>query len=166
MSKLFSGKKLFLKPIISLNKSAQNMNQYIDETIGICSLNNNNINNPLSISTNTNNITLDYLNHYSPKNRSPISLPPINKNTPKLTQSQKKSQKFNRSLFNKDTPKKLLSKYNKNKDENNKVSNMANLNIYIHSEGKNEESKNINSMSIDQNKNNHIQKKKYLFIIV
>ena len=159
MSKLFSGKKLFLKPIITLNKSTHSMDQYIDETIGICSLNNNNINNPLSISNNTNNITLDYLNHYSPKNRSPISLPPINKNTPKLTQSQKKSQKVNNSLFNKATPKKLLSKYAKNKDENNKVSNMANLNIYIHSEGKNEELKNINSMTIDQNKNNHIQKK-------
>ena len=42
MSKLLSGKKLKLKPIISLNKSAKNINLYIDESIGISTLNNNN----------------------------------------------------------------------------------------------------------------------------
>ncbi len=90
MSKLLSGKKLKLKPIISLNKSAKNINLYIDESIGISTLNNNN--NTLSHSNNTNNITIDYLNnHYSPVNKSPISLPPIPRNQ-NFAYSQKKIQ--------------------------------------------------------------------------
>ena len=157
MSKLFSGNKLKLKPIISLNKSAQNVNQYIDESIGICSLNNNN-SNALSPFNNNNNITIDYLNHYSPTNKSPISLPPIPRNN-NYTNSQKKIQNINKTsnniLF---TPKKLLpKKVNKNKEENTKV--MAKLNIYIHSEGKNEENKNNNLKTIDINLNNIIKKK-------
>ena len=152
MSKLFSGKKIILKPIISLNRSAQNMNQHINETIGI--LNNNSMNNPLSISNNSNDMTFNYLNHYSPTNRAQISLPPIQRNNYKISNSQKKNQNSN-ILFSKVTPKKLLSKPIKIKDENNKISSMANLNIYIHSEGRNEELKNSNSMTIDNNNSNN-----------
>ena len=81
MSKYILRKKLKLKPITSLNKSAINKKQFIDESMGIFSLNNNDLNNPLGIQNN--NITIDYLNHYSPTNRSPITLPPIPKNSQK-----------------------------------------------------------------------------------
>ena len=128
------------------------MNQHINETIGI--LNNNSMNNPLSISNNNNDMTFNYLNHYSPTNRAQISLPPIQRNNYKISNSQKKNQNSN-ILFSKVTPKKLLSKPIKIKDENNKISSMANLNIYIHSEGRNEELKNSNSMTIDNNNNNY-----------
>ena len=148
MAKLFSNKKLILKPIISLNKSAQNINQYIDEIIENSSLNDK-LKNPLSISNNNNN-TIDYLNHYSPINRSPISLPPIPKNTQKFTNSQKKIQinKSNKNiLFSSKKPKKL-----KSQDENISINNIAKLNIYIQSEGKSEEYKNYNLKTIEQNK--------------
>ena len=159
MSKLLSGKKLKLKPIISLNKSAKNINLYIDESIGISTLNNNN--NTLSHSNNTNNITIDYLNnHYSPVNKSPISLPPIPRNQ-NFAYSQKKIQnnpKINNNIsFG--TKKLFLKKVMKNKEDNIKVNNMAKLNIYIHSEGKNEDYKNSNLKTIDINQN-HINKKR------
>ena len=55
-------------------------------------------------------------------------------------------------MFN---PKILISKnVNKNKWENTKVTSMAKLNIYIHSEEKNEENKNNNLKTIDINLNN------------
>ena len=133
MSKLFSGKKKLLKPIISLNKSAENMTQNIDESIDIYSFNKNNNNKPFSLYNSNNNITIDYLNHYSPTNRSPISLPPISKKSKKFANSQKKNQIQNKLL-----PKNII----KNKDENNKIANKSNMNpLYIHSEGKIEEKK-------------------------
>ena len=112
MSKLFSNKKLILKPIVSLNKSAQNINQYIDESIENISLNDKNNKNPLFTSNNNN--TIDYLNYYSPKNRSPISLPPMPKNTQRLANSQKKmetNKSKNNILF---TSRKLKPKKLKN----------------------------------------------------
>ena len=143
MSKLFSGKKKLLKPIISLNKSAENMTQNIDESIDIYSFNKNNNNKPFSLYNSNNNITIDYLNHYSPTNRSPISLPPISKKSKKFANSQKKNQIQNKLL-----PKNII----KNKDENNKIANKSNLNpLYIHSEGKIEEKKNNNLITIDIN---------------
>ena len=122
--------------------------------MGIFSLNNNNDNNPLFVYNN--NMTINYMNHYSPINKSPISLPPISKNIQKNTNSQKKNQEINKNdkILH---PKKLFQKnLMKNKNENIKATSMAKLNIYIHSEGKNEENKknNINEKSIDLNLSN------------
>ena len=156
MSKLFSGKKLKLKPLISLNKSAQNINQNIDDSIGITSLSNN-IN---GLSPFNNNITIDYLNHYSPTNKSPMSLPPISRNT-QNTNSQKKFQNINKTNNNiLLSPKKLIQKKTvKNKVENSKITNLIKLNT----EGKNEENKNSYLKTIDININRINKKRDYFY---
>ena len=91
MSKLFSSKKFFLKPIKQpttndyLNQSMQNMiDPYTKQP--------SNVNNNFS-SFNKNNITMEYPRHYSPPGRSVQSLPPISNKFRKSNNSQKKSVK-------------------------------------------------------------------------
>ena len=151
MSKHILRKKLKLKPIISLNKSAINKKQFIDDSFGIFSLNNNDLNNPLGIQNN--NITIDYLNHYSPTNRSPITLPPIPKNSQKYTNSQKKIG--NANVYSKFNPRKISAKNIVEKNQNKKKNNEYNLNIFINSEDKNEERKIKNLKTIDIRNNNN-----------
>ena len=155
MSKYILRKKLKLKPIVSLNKSAINKKQFIDESLGIFSLNNNDLNNPLGIQNN--NITIDYLNHYSPTNRSPITLPPIPKNSQKYTNSQKKIG--NVKVYNKFNSRKVSAKKIDDKNQNNKKNNESNLNIYINSEDKNDERKINNLKTIDSKNNNNNNKR-------
>ena len=141
MSKLISEKKIILKPLKSLNKSEQNINQFKDESISYTPINNNFTNNHLLISNNNNNLTIDYLKHFSPINRPPISLPPIQTNFQKPSISHKKTlNKKNKK------PKKLNYEV-----ENSKINNNLNLNAYIKSERKSEENK-INFNTIDINK--------------
>ena len=154
MSKFILRKKLKLKPIISLNKSAVNKKKFIDESMGIFSLNNNDLNNPLGIQNN--NITIDYLNNYSPTTRSPITLPPIPKNSQKYTNSQKKIGNVN--VYSKFNQRKISAKKNDDKNQNNKKNNESFLNKYINSEEKNEEKK-INNIKTIDNKNNNNNKR-------
>ena len=150
MSKYILKKKLKLKPIITLNKSAINKKQFIDESMGIFSLNNNDLNNPLGIQNN--NITIDYLNHYSPTNRSPITLPPIPRNSQKYTNSQKKIG--NANVYSKFNSRKVSAKKIDDK-HNNKKNNESNLNIFINSEDKNDQRKINNIKTIDIKNNNN-----------
>ena len=116
MSKLFSSKKLILKPIRQtinndyLNQSMQNIIEpYSKGDQGISSN---------FSSFNKNNITMDYSRHYSPQSKSNKSLPPINAKNLKNNNSQKKSQKklnsssstknlYSQSLFGPNNLKKL-----------------------------------------------------------
>ena len=140
MSKLISEKKIILKPLKSLNKSEQNINQFKDESISYTPINNNFKNNHLLISNDNNNITIDYLKHFSPINRPPISLPPIQTNFQKPSNSHKKTMNKKNKI-----PKKL-----KYEAENSKINNNLKLNAYIKSERKSEENK-INFNTIDIN---------------
>ena len=116
MSKLFSSKKLILKPIRQtmnndyLNQSMQNIIE--PYTKGSQSINSN------FSSFNKNNITMDYSRHYSPQGKSFQSLPPINDKNRKNNNSQKKAQKrlnnssstqnlYSQSIFGPNTIKKL-----------------------------------------------------------
>ena len=75
MSKLFSSKKFFLKPI-KQSSNNNNINQSMQNIIDPYSEQSQGINNNFS-SFNRNNITVEYPRHYSPLNRSVQSLPPI-----------------------------------------------------------------------------------------
>ncbi len=116
MSKLFSSKKLILKPIRQtmnndyLNQSMQNIIE--PYTKGSQSISSN------FSSFNKNNITMDYSRHYSPQGKSFQSLPPINDKNRKNNNSQKKAQKrlnnssstqnlYSQSIFGPNTIKKL-----------------------------------------------------------
>ena len=87
MSKLFSGKRYFLKPIKqpSTNETYQSMQDILD----LYNKNQPGISNNFS-SFNKNNITVDYPKHYSPSFRSPVSLPPISGKNRRSNNSQKK----------------------------------------------------------------------------
>ena len=104
MSKLFTSKKLFLKPLKQqssndyINQSMQNMNDpYLKQPVGIS----NNFS-----SFNKNNMTVEYPRHHSPPGRSMQSLPPINNKFRKSNNSQKKSV---RSLGNSNSTRNLFS---------------------------------------------------------
>jgi len=104
MSKLFSSKKFFLKPIKQtlnndyINQSMQNIiDPYTKQSQGIS----NNFS-----SFNKNNITVDYPRHFSPPGRSVQSLPPISNKFRKSNNSQKKSVK---SLGNSNSTRNLFS---------------------------------------------------------
>ena len=104
MSKLFSSKKFFLKPIKQkssvdyINQSMQNINEpYSKQSQGI----NSNFS-----SFNKNNMTVDYPRHLSPPGRSMQSLPPISNKFRKSNNSQKKSIK---SLGNSNSTRNLFS---------------------------------------------------------
>ena len=91
MSKLFSSKKLFLKPIKQtlnddyINQSMQNIIEpYSKQPSGIS----NNFS-----SFNKNNVTVEYPRHYSPPSRSVQSLPPISGKFRKNNNSHKKAIK-------------------------------------------------------------------------
>ena len=138
MSKLFSSKKFFLKPIKQpttndyLNQSMQNMiDPYTKQP--------SNVNNNFS-SFNKNNITMEYPRHYSPPGRSVQSLPPISNKFRKSNNSQKKSVKslgssnstrnlFSQSLFGPAGKKQFeREKTQVNIMENNLDDNKNNLN--------------------------------------
>ena len=107
MSKLFSSKKFFLKPI-KQSSNNNNINQSMQNIIDPYSEQSQGINNNFS-SFNRNNITVEYPRHYSPLNRSVQSLPPIsgknrNNNTHKkpvksLGNSNSTRNIFSQSLF-------------------------------------------------------------------
>ena len=104
MSKLFSSKKFFLKPIKQtlnndyINQSMQNIiDPYTKQSQGIS----NNFS-----SFNKNNVTVDYPRHFSPPGRSVQSLPPISNKFRKSNNSQKKSVK---SLGNSNSTRNLFS---------------------------------------------------------
>ena len=104
MSKLFTSKKLFLKPIKQqspndyINQSMQNINDpYSNQPSGIS----NNFS-----SFNKNNMTVEYPRHHSPPSRSMQSLPPISNKFRKSNNSQKKSIK---SLGNSNSTRNLFS---------------------------------------------------------
>ena len=88
MSKLFSGKRYFLKSI-KQNNNEPYSNQSMKEIIDSYSNSPPGISNNFS-SFNKNNVTLDYPKHYSPNNRSPVSLPPISGKIRRANNSQKK----------------------------------------------------------------------------
>ena len=104
MSKLFTSKKFFLKPI-----KQQSSNDYINQSM-------QNINDPYSkqpsgisnnfSSFNKNNMTVEYPRHHSPPGRSMQSLPPISNKFRKSNNSQKKSVK---SLGNSNSTRNLFS---------------------------------------------------------
>ena len=104
MSKLFTSKKLFLKPLKQqssndyMNQSMENMNDpYLKQPVGIS----NNFS-----SFNKNNMTVEYPRHHSPPGRSMQSLPPINNKFRRSNNSQKKSVK---SLGNSNSTRNLFS---------------------------------------------------------
>ena len=91
MSKLFSSKKLFLKPIKqTLNDDY--INQSVQSIIEPYSKQPSGISNDFS-SFNKNNVTVEYPRHYSPPGRSAQSLPPISGKYRKSNNSHKKSIK-------------------------------------------------------------------------
>jgi len=90
MSKLFSSKKYFLKPIKQLNDNNETyINQSEQNILDSYTKNQPGISNNFS-SFNKNNITVDYPKHYSPSYRSPASLPPISAKNRRSNNSQKK----------------------------------------------------------------------------
>ena len=145
MSKIIFNKKFKLNPIVSLNKSAENINQYINQRNGNITIRNDTYN-PLYM-INNNNITINYSNHYSPLNRTQKSLPPIPKRNENYSISQKKLINNKILKLNEFSPKKLNTKKLNKKEINFKINNINNLNIYDHSEEK-EEEKNYNSMTL------------------
>ena len=148
MSKLFSGKKFFLKPIKQSNESY--VNQSMQNILDAYSKNQSGISKDFS-SFNKNNITVDYPKHYSPSNRSPVSLPPISgKNryannslkkpaTKKLLNSNSSTNLYSQGLFGPGA-KKILERektqfnliennLGKNKNNLNTIDNMNNANL-------------------------------------
>ena len=147
MSKLFSGKKYFLKPIKQSNESY--VNQSMQNILDAYSKNQG-ISKDFS-SFNKNNMTVDYPKHYSPSNRSPVSLPPISgKNhfannslkkpaTKKLLNSNSSTNLYSQSLFGPGS-KKILERektqfnlidnnLGKNKNNLNTIENLNNANL-------------------------------------
>ena len=104
MSKLFSAKRYFLKPI---KKTISNdyLNQSFENMIDSYTKENPNIINNFS-SSNPNNITMEYPRHYSPSGKSFQSLPPIPNKKRKNNNSQKKPIKV---LNNSNSTKNLYS---------------------------------------------------------
>ena len=91
MSKLFSGKKYFLKPVKGTGNKNMNINQSIPEVTDLYSKKDQTINhNIVNTTPNKNNMTIDSPKHYSPTSRSLVSLPPISSKNRKLTNTQKK----------------------------------------------------------------------------
>ena len=148
MSKLFSNKKYYLKPIKQNNESY--INQSMQNILDSYSKSQQGISKDFS-SFNKNNITIDYPKHYSPSNRSPVSLPPISgKNhysnnsqrkppSKKLLNSNSSTNLYSQSLFDPNSKKQLerektqfsLIENNLGKNQNNlnQIENMKNGNL-------------------------------------
>jgi len=116
MSKLFSSKKLILKPIRQTINNDY-LNQSMQNIIEPYSKGNQSISSNFS-SFNKNNFTMDYSRHYSPQGKSNKSLPPVISKNLNKSNSQKKSQKklnnssssknlYSQSLFGPNNLKKL-----------------------------------------------------------
>ena len=143
MSKLFSSKKFFLKPI-KQSSNNNNINQSMQNIIDPYSEQSQGINNNFS-SFNRNNITVEYPRHYSPLNRSVQSLPPIsgknrNNNTHKkpvksLGNSNSTRNILSQSLFSPIGNRQLerektqvnIMEKNLNEDNNNNLNNIDEL---------------------------------------
>ena len=106
MSKLFSSKRYFLKPIKEPNTNDTYSNQSMQDILDSYTKNPSGISNNFS-SFNKNNITVDYPKHYSPSYRSPVSLPPISGKIRRSNNSQKKP--VNRKLGNSNSSTNLYS---------------------------------------------------------
>ena len=91
MSKLFSSKRFYLKPVKQPSNDDY-INQSMKNIIDPYSKQSQGISNNFS-SFNKNNITMEYPRHYSPSDRSVQSLPPITNRYRKNNNSQKKSVK-------------------------------------------------------------------------
>ncbi len=148
MSKLFSGKRYFLKPIKQTNNVDTYVNQSMQDILDSYTKNQPGISNNFS-SFNKNNVTVDYPKHYSPSYRSPVSLPPISgkkryannsqkkQTTKKLGNSNSSTNLYSQSLFSPGAKKQLERKKTQIKliDENidesknnmNKINNMNQL---------------------------------------
>ena len=107
MSKLFSGKRYFLKQIKQPNENDTYTNQSMQDIIDSYSKNSPGISNNFS-SFNKNNVTLEYQKHYSPSFRSPVSLPPISGKNRRTNNSQKKPA--TKKLVNSNSSTNLYSK--------------------------------------------------------
>ena len=140
MSKLFSGKRYFLKPIKQQNNNDSYVNQSMQDILDSYTKSQSGISNNFS-SFNKNNITVDYPKHYSPSYRSPVSLPPISGKNRHSNNSQKKpvtkklgnsnsfSNLYSQSLFAPGAKKQLeREKTQINLIENNLEQNKNNLN--------------------------------------
>ena len=138
MSKLFSAKKLILKPIRQTINNDY-LNQSMQSIIEPYSKGNQGISSNFS-SFNKNNITMDYSRHYSPQSKSIQSLPSLKTKNMKNINSPKKSLKklnnssstknlYSQSLFGPTNIKKLeREKTEINVIENNFESNKRELN--------------------------------------
>ena len=89
MSKLFSGKRYFLKPIKQPTTNDTYINQSFQDIFDTYSKNPSGISSNFS-SFNKNNVTVEYPKHYSPSYRSPVSLPPVSGRIRRSNNSQKK----------------------------------------------------------------------------
>ena len=148
MSKLFSGKRYFLKPIKQTNNVDTYVNQSMQDILDSYTKNQPGISNNFS-SFNKNNVTVDYPKHYSPSYRSPVSLPPISgkkryannsqkkQTTKKLGNSNSSTNLYSQSLFSPGAKKQLerektqINLIDENIDESknnmNKINNMNQL---------------------------------------
>ena len=107
MSKLFTNKRYFLKPIKEPNINDTFGNQSMQDILDSYTKNPSGISNNFS-SFNKNNITVDYPKHHSPSYRSPVSLPPISGiNRRRANNSQKKP--INKKLGNSNSSTNLYS---------------------------------------------------------
>ena len=89
MSKLFSGKRYFLKPIKQPTTNDTYINQSFQDIFDTYSKSPSGISSNFS-SFNKNNVTVEYPKHYSPSYRSPVSLPPVSGRIRRSNNSQKK----------------------------------------------------------------------------
>jgi len=89
MSKLFSGKRYFLKPIKQPTTNDTYINQSFQDIFDTYSKSPSGISSNFSF-FNKNNVTVEYPKHYSPSYRSPVSLPPVSGRIRRSNNSQKK----------------------------------------------------------------------------
>ena len=107
MSKLFSGKRYFLKPIKEQISNDSYVNQSMQDILDSYTKSQSGISNNFS-SFNKNNVTVDYPKHYSPSFRSPVSLPPIPGKNRRANNSQRKQ--IQKKLGNSNSSTNLYSK--------------------------------------------------------
>ena len=89
MSKLFSGKRYFLKPIKQPTTNDTYINQSFQDIFDTYSKSPSGISSNFS-SLNKNNVTVEYSKHYSPSYRSQVTLPPVSGRIRLTNNSQKK----------------------------------------------------------------------------
>ena len=149
MSKLFSGKKYFLKPVKLIpNKNIMTNKSIPEEITELYSKKDQsatqNIPNPTQ---NINNSAFNYPKHYSPSNRSPVSLPPISGKNRKLTNSQQKYNSKKLGVSNSSANIYSASLFGQN---NKKILKRDKTQVHILN---NDENEDLNIDKLDQNLN-------------